>query len=147
MLIALDTNILVYAEKIDDEARYRSTIDLLRNLAGRVVLPVQALGELHRVLRRKKKMEAPAVASLVERWFDFAPLAETTAPVFLQASAIVAMHGLDIWDSVILAASAEAGCNLLLSEDMQDGFVWRGVTIANPYASQLHPLLQSALMS
>jgi hypothetical protein len=28
---------------------------------------------------------------------------------------------------------------------MQDGFVYRGVTVANPFAETLHPLLASLL--
>jgi len=58
---------------------------------------------------------------------------------------LAAEHGLSIWDSVILAASAEAGCRLLLSEDLQDGFTWRGVTVTNPFSANVHPLLKAAL--
>jgi hypothetical protein len=36
---------------------------------------------------------------------------------------------------------------LLLSEDMQDGFVYRGVTVANPFAERIHPLLASLMDS
>ena len=36
---------------------------------------------------------------------------------------------------LIRPASVEAGASLLLSEDMQDCFVWRGLTVANPYAA------------
>jgi predicted nucleic acid-binding protein len=50
-------------------------------------------------------------------------------------------HGLAVWDAIILATAAEAGCRVLLSEDMQDGFTWGGVTIVNPFASPPHPLL------
>jgi len=46
---------------------------------------------------------------------------------------------------VVISASAESGCRLLLSEDLQDGFTWRGITIANPFASARHPLLDSLL--
>ena len=59
----------------------------------------------------------------------------------IAATDLAALHQISIWDSVILAAAADAGCRLLLSEDMQDGFTWNGVTIANPFASSLHPLL------
>ena len=53
-------------------------------------------------------------------------------------------HDLTIWESVVLAASAEAECRLLLSEDLQEGFTWRGVTMINPWAPKLHPLLAAA---
>jgi predicted nucleic acid-binding protein len=45
----------------------------------------------------------------------------------------------------VLAASAEAECRLLLSEDLQEGFTWRGVTVTNPFAAALHPMLAALL--
>jgi predicted nucleic acid-binding protein len=52
---------------------------------------------------------------------------------------------LGLWDAVILAASAAAGCRLLLSEDLQDGFTWGSVSVTNPMATTLHPLLTDAI--
>ena len=63
----------------------------------------------------------------------------------LAAMDLAADHDLSIWDAVILAAAADAGCRLLLSEDMQDGFAWRGLTVANPFADRRHPLLTAIL--
>jgi predicted nucleic acid-binding protein len=57
----------------------------------------------------------------------------------------VVTHSLSFWDAVILSAAAGAECHLLLSPDMQDGFVWQGVTIVNPFAHTRHPLLQAIL--
>lgn len=48
---------------------------------------------------------------------------------------------------MIVAVAAEAGCRLLISEDLQDGFTWAGLTIVNPFAQPVHPLLQAALRS
>jgi predicted nucleic acid-binding protein len=36
-------------------------------------------------------------------------------------------------------------CRLLLSEDLQEGFTWRGVTVTNPFAKSRHPLLDALL--
>jgi predicted nucleic acid-binding protein len=63
----------------------------------------------------------------------------------LAAADLAVTHQLGIWDAVILCAAAEADCHLLLSEDMQDGFIWQGVTIANPFGRSKHPLLQALL--
>ena len=52
-------------------------------------------------------------------------------------------HQIGIWDAVVLAAAAESDCRLVLSEDLKDGFIWRGVTVTNPFASSRHPLLTS----
>jgi hypothetical protein len=34
---------------------------------------------------------------------------------------------------------------LLLSEDLQDGFTWHGVTVTNPFAPRKHALLDALL--
>ena len=81
----------------------------------------------------------------VLNWRDAYTVAETSAAVIVNAMDLASDHGLSIWDSVVLAASAEAECRLLLSEDLQDGFTWRGVTVANPFAPTLHPILAALL--
>jgi len=142
MRIALDTNILVYAEGLNGETKKHSTIDLIQNLPqDLIVLPVQTLGELFSVLVKKAEQTPAEARSAILCWRDSYALAETTAKVMIAATDLAAQHRLGIWDAVILAAAAEAGCRLLLSEDMQDGFTWNGVTIANPFASAPHPLL------
>lgn len=63
----------------------------------------------------------------------------------LNATDLATDHNLRIWDAVVLSASAEAGCRLLLSEDLQEGFTWRGVTVTNPFAATKHVLLEALL--
>ena len=103
-----------------------------------VVLPVQTLGELFNVLVRKAKRR-PGRAR------DAYAVVETPASVIVNAMDLASDHGLTIWDSVVLAASAEAECRLLLSEDLQEGFTWRGVTVTYPFAPTLHPILAALL--
>lgn len=51
----------------------------------------------------------------------------TTEVVLSRGLYVAIAHGFAIWDAIILAAASEAGCRILLSEDMQDGFTWGGV--------------------
>ena len=49
--VALDTNVLVYAEGVGDARRCKAARQLISRLPPQlVVLPAQVLGELHRVL-------------------------------------------------------------------------------------------------
>lgn len=41
-----------------------------------------------------------------------------------QAASLPVDHQMRIWDAIVLATAAEAGCELLLTEDLQDGFTW-----------------------
>lgn len=146
MKVALDTNVLAYVEGVGDEPRRAEAERLLALLSiDGVVLPTQVAGELYNVLRRKKGLDGPDAAAVVTRWSDFYGLTPHTTRTFTEAVALAVEHDKQIWDALILSIAAETGCRLLLSEDMQDGFVYRGVTVANPFAERLHPLLASLL--
>ena len=45
-------------------------------------------------------------------------------------------HPMQIFDAMIMAAADEAGAHVLLSEGLQDGFTWRGLTVCNPFAAE-----------
>lgn len=147
MRIALDTNILVYAEGVNGAAMRQKALELLDHLQQTdILLPVQVLGELFNVLTRKASRTREAARSVILSWRDSYALLDTSASVMLAAMDLAADHQLTIWDAIILSAAAHAGCRLLLSEDLQDGFAWGGVTVANPFAASRHKLL-AALMA
>jgi predicted nucleic acid-binding protein len=144
--IALDTNILAYGEGINDAEKRDAVLELLDDLPqGSTVVPVQVLGELFNVLVRKAGRSRAEARDALLAWRDTFPTVETTPEVMLVAVDLATDHHLSIWDAVILAAASQAGCRLLLSEDLQDGFTWGGVTVVNPFAAPRHPLLSSLL--
>lgn len=146
MRVALDTNLLVYAEGVNDAARRDAVLALLGRLpSGSVVLPVQVLGELFVVLTRKAGRSREQARAALLSWRDAYPLVDTSQDVMLAAADLVADHQLGLWDAVILAAAAKAGCRLLLSEDLTEGFTWGGVTVTNPLAAQRHELLAALI--
>jgi predicted nucleic acid-binding protein len=144
--IALDTNILAYGEGVNDAEKRDAVLELLDDLPqGSTVVPVQVLGELFNVLVRKAGRSRAEARDALLAWRDTFPTVETTPEVMLAAVDLATDHHFSIWDAVILAAASQAGCRLLLSEDLQDGFTWGGVTVVNPFASPRHPLLSSWL--
>jgi predicted nucleic acid-binding protein len=146
MRAALDTNILANGEGVNGAERKKAALELLQRLSpDAVVLPVQALGELFHVLVRKAGRSPARARAAILSWQDVFPVAETSASVMLAATDLATDHGLGIWDAVMVSAAAEAGCRLLLSEDLQDGFTWRGVTVCNPFAASPHSLLHTLL--
>ena len=147
MSAAVDTNVLAYAEGLNGATMEKQAQDLLENMRpGSAIIPVQVLGELFHLLVRKGGRSPFQARSAILGWRNTFPLIDTSATVLL-AAADLATRQFSFWDAVILSAAAEANCQLLLSEDMQNGFVWRGVTVVNPFAKPLHPLLDSLLSS
>lgn len=146
MRIALDTNFLVYAEDVNDKVRRDLARDIVQRLPrSDTFLPVQVLGELYRVLTRKARRSSDAARAAVLGWRDAFSLIETSSETLLSAMDLAVDHQVHIWDAVVLAAAAGADCRLLLSEDMQNGFTWRGVTVVDPFAARRHPLLEASL--
>jgi len=134
--VALDTNVLAYAEGLDhspgDAAKGALSLALVAGFgraSQRPVLATQALAELHRLLIRIARY-SPARASLAVRsWQTTSETALVSAEGFEAALTLAADHKLQIFDALIMAAAVEARCDLLVSEDMQDGFAWRGLTV------------------
>lgn len=146
MLVALDTNILVYAQGINDARRRARAQDLIAALPDTdIVIPVQVLGELFRVLTGKAGWPRQAAQASISTWQAVYALAPSTPEALTAALDLAVAHAFSIWDAMIVAAASQAGCRLLLSEDMRDGFSWRGVTIVDPLADKRHPLLARAL--
>lgn len=144
--VALDSNILAYAEGVDDPDRQTAARTLLDQLDEEATLiPAQALGELYNVLLRKGKLTREAARTAVTVWRNIFLVGPTTEAALLAAVDLATDHRLKIWDSIIMSVAAEGGCRLLLSEDMQDGFTWSGITVVNPFAEPRHPLLESFL--
>lgn len=141
--VALDTNILVYAEGINGDPKQAAALEMVERLPkDSIVLPVQVLGELFQVLVGKAGRPRDKARAAILGWRSAFPLIETSPAIMLAAADLATDHQLSIWDSVILAAASQADCHLLLSEDLQDGFTWGGVTVVNPFASPQHTLLE-----
>jgi len=132
--VALDTNVLAYAEGVNGPERQVRARQVVQALADEErIIPVQALGELFTLLTRKARRSATEARAAVLAWQDACSTVDTSSAVLLDAMELARAHQLALWDSIMRAAAATAGCRTLLSEDMQDGFTWRGVTVRNPF--------------
>lgn len=130
-----DTNVLVYAFV----ARASSKSDPRTELAEKTlslggVVGVQVLNEFADVATRKFKMGW----DLVEQYLSVIDaLCGRAVPMTVEtheeAIEISKQYGYRIYDSLILAAAAQAGCTTVYSEDMQHGQTIGKLTIVNPF--------------
>lgn len=148
--VALDSNILAYLAGVSRAAEDDGKIARVRALIAQLgksvsfVAPAQALGELFVVLRRSGA-SAEDAREVLHAFADAFGTSASEGRTALSATDLVVDHKLQFWDALIVTAAADAGCSLFLSEDMQHGFVARGLTIVNPLATTLHPKLAAWL--
>lgn len=126
----LDTNLLVYAQSDDPKGEIaRQAI-----LAGGTI-SVQVINEFTAVLRRKFRLEWDEITDAVA---DVRAALDPVRPVgvdtWAAAVALAGRHRFSFYDSLILASALEAGCDTLLTEDLQAGRRIEGLTIVNPFA-------------
>jgi predicted nucleic acid-binding protein len=127
-----DTNVLIYAVA-EGDPRSAQAEELL--VSGGV-LSVQVLNEFVSVARRKLLMSWSDVNQALDAFRILCPVPlPMTIKTHETALRIAAEHGYNIYDALVIAASLEAGCATLYSEDLHDGRTIDGqLTIRNPFA-------------
>ena len=96
-------------------------------------LTLQALSEFYAVVTRKRLMPAAEAAAQVNDWLSFFPAVAVSANAVRAALADAVAGRASYWDALLVATAAEAGCAVILTEDMADGAVLGGVEIHNPF--------------
>ena len=126
----LDSNILIYIAALDDMKIDRSS----ELLYGECVISVQVLNEIANVLRRKRKMPWERVREFLALIEEVAVVMPLDADCHRIGINVAERYGFSIYDSMIVAAALQAGCDILYSEDMQHDQLIDGLlTIINPY--------------
>ena len=147
MRVAIDTNVLAYAEGLGDAKRCKRAADVVAALdASNVVLPAQVLGELFNVLTKKAGRNVEQARDAVLSWSDAFDVADSTREAITAACDLAATHQLQFWDALIVSVAVRQQCRVLLTEDLSEGFVWQGMTVVNPFALKPHPLLARVLV-
>jgi predicted nucleic acid-binding protein len=128
-----DTTILIYAVS-EGDAR-TAVAEKLLDTGGS--LSVQVLNEFAAVAKKKLKMSWAEIADALDAIRTLCePAAALTIEIHDAGREIAARYGYHIYDALILAAALTAGCDVVYSEDMQDGQKIGGVTIRNPFVAE-----------
>lgn len=133
----LDTNLLVYAVDPGDPAKQSVALEWVTaaHQNGRGLFSYQVVQEWFNVVLRKAAVPLkPDEATSIYRVL-IEPLWRIQSSRELLDTALDLHRGdsFSWWDSLIVSAAIQGGCNELLSEDLQDGREISGVRIHNPF--------------
>lgn len=132
----VDAKVLVYAFDASAGVKQQLAERLLERLwnGGTGCLSVQVLQEFFVTVTRKvaRPLSIDEAADRIREfaaWKIFAP----TADDVLSAIAVHKQAQVSFWDAMVVEAAAQSGCDVLWSEDLNDGQLLRGVRIRNPF--------------
>jgi predicted nucleic acid-binding protein len=146
-MLSFDTNVLVYAADKRAGNKHSLACDLL-SASSRldVALTEQSLIEFLHAATRKARQPIQEVVQFIHAWLAVFRLLVPTGAVVTDTLHLLARYNLSPRDGRLLAVCAAGGCHVLFSEDLQDGAIYEGVHVLNPFnpanADRVSELLQ-----
>ncbi len=133
----LDTNIFVYSFDTSSPKKAAQAQKLIRSAIetrGGIV-SYQVVQEFFNVALRRFVMPMSSVEAEQYLSATFRPLlsVHSSPALYGEALRIGARFRLPWYDSLIVASAIEGQCDLIYSEDFQDGQEFGSVTISNPF--------------
>ena len=134
----LDTNVLVYLFDETDTARQRRAETLVSESlsSGTGCISFQVVQETLNVLIRRLEFTSEDARRALEDVLLPLWQVNPTASLYQTAISLRSRYGFSFYDSLIVVAALEAGCNRLYSEDLQHGQRIEQLTIWNPFTGQ-----------
>jgi predicted nucleic acid-binding protein len=127
----VDSNVLIYLASGDPDKAERAEA-VLRD--GNAIISVQVLNEIAAVGRRKMQLSWAELGDFLAAIRAILPVHPLTEDTHVAGLALAEDHGFSLYDAMIVASALEAGCDVLWSEDMQDGRVIKErLRIRNPF--------------
>lgn len=133
----LDTNVLLYAVSTDPTEAAKSAV--ARQLLQENVWAwsAQIAAEFIRAGTSRKKpnpLTREEARAWVKTWMNF-PMAVVDGSLVLEASTLSERYQISHFDAQVLVAAKRLGCSTVYSEDLNDGQLYDGVQVVNPFAA------------
>jgi predicted nucleic acid-binding protein len=131
----LDSNVLVYTDDKASPSKRRSALALVaeHRRSGSGVVSMQVLQEYFVAVTRKLNLDVRIARRKVELLAEFDVFSPDVSDI-LAAIDLQRLHNFSFWDALIIRAAKQAGCTVLLSEDLQTAREVDGLRLVNPFA-------------
>ena len=132
--VFFDTNIIVYTHDDDAPKKRDRARKLLKDafVDDTGVISGQVLGEVFVTVTRKIGIPLADALDEIKRCSRFR-VVEISSSLVLRAIEIQSEYQLSYWDSLIIAAAEFASCEIVWSEDLNDGQRYGSVVVRNPF--------------
>jgi predicted nucleic acid-binding protein len=130
----LDSNVVLYGFQVHDPRQPRAKEIIAACMDGAGHISFQVVQEVLNVLSRRPDLYDPLdLQETLENVLTPLWRVQPSYALYGHAIAVHRRYAYSFYDSLIIAAALESGCDRLLSEDMQHGQRIDGLTIENPF--------------
>ena len=131
----VDSNVFIYAVDKAVSAKQKKARGIVADVfadGSAYRVSSQVLAEFSSVAVRKLGMATPILLALLAEMGKIAHVAIDNALVS-RAVEIQGIYGIQYYDAQIVAAAERLGCSSILTEDLNDGQMYCGITAVNPF--------------
>jgi predicted nucleic acid-binding protein len=138
--VFLDTNIIVYAYDTSAGEKHEKAVKIMEGLwdSGHGIISSQVLQEFFVNVTRKiaNPLDVITAKEIVKDFLKW-KIVIIDGEIILEAIDIYSKYKYSFWDSMIIASAIEGGARAILSEDLSDMQLIKGLTIKNPFLKLL----------
>ena len=131
-----DSNLWIYItvdSQNDDDKIKKQVLTKLFLSTDRIVISSQVLNEIVNVMLRKFKKTEEEAKIVIKKIIEQSTIIELKPEHSLVALDLKKSYNFSWFDSLIVAAALDSNCNILYSEDMQNGLIIKDrLKIINP---------------
>lgn len=132
--VFIDTNVLTYLFDDSEASKQELARQRLANEQREICISTQVLQELYVSLTKgRDPIATPEIAERAVREATRYSVVQVDVTLVLSAIAASRQHRISFWDALIVRAAVQAGCSVLLSEDLNSGQIVEQVRIENPF--------------
>ena len=130
----LDTNVFLYAFLNQDAAKKSIAARIVSNavLSGNCYVSLQVVNEFCNVMVKKSGKPFSDILEATKLFARF-HMVDGSLRLTQRALELKGLYGVQFYDSLMLAFSEAAGCDEILTEDLNDGQMYGSVKAVNPF--------------
>ncbi|WP_366922476.1 PIN domain-containing protein [Metallumcola ferriviriculae] len=132
----IDTNIIIYAYNRTDEEKHNRAKALMKELweEGQGCLSIQVLQEFYvNITRKLSRPMPPETAAQIIGDLGQWDLHVPEMVDVLETIGIQKRNKISFWDAMIVCSAKSLACDILWTEDLNNGQYCEGVKVQNPF--------------
>ena len=131
----IDTNVIIYLFDETSVEKSRTAEELIRQSLenGSGCISYQVVQETLSIVTRKLKASPEEARQLLDNILEPLWRVNPSRALYRRGLELQSRYKYGFYDSLIIAAALDAGCEALYTEDLQHGQQIEGLTIVNPF--------------